>query len=90
MSLGDELLKLSLNGKKKAIDPATEAIRSGRMPTMNDVKRAIKVRDRYFNICLFVRLSLFQSLVKSLVMVTQHMDSLPSPSIAYIEPRISF
>lgn len=52
MSLGDELLKLSLNGKKKTVDPAIEAIRSGRMPTMNDVKRAIKVRNRHFSLCL--------------------------------------
>lgn len=45
MSLGDELLKLSLNGKKKVVDPATEAMRSGRMPTMGDVKKALKVRS---------------------------------------------
>ena len=44
MSLGDELMKLSLNnGQKKALDPATEAMRSGRVPTMSDVKKALKV-----------------------------------------------
>lgn len=43
MSLGDELMKLSLSGKKKGNDPVADASKQGKLPTLGEVKRSLKV-----------------------------------------------
>jgi meiosis-specific protein len=44
MSLGDDLMKLSLSGgKKKDVDPVANASKKGRLPTLGEVKRSLKV-----------------------------------------------
>ena len=50
MSLGNGLEKLPLDPKRRNIeDPVAKAIRSGKAPTVRDVKMSLKVR--YFIIC---------------------------------------
>lgn len=43
MSLGDDLMKLSISGKKRANDPVADATRKGKLPTLGEVKRSLKV-----------------------------------------------
>lgn len=47
MSLDADLAKLSLTGAKKAPDPVSDAMKNGRMPTLGEVKRSIKVCTSY-------------------------------------------
>lgn len=45
MTLGDDLENMSLNGgKRTARDPVAEAIKSGKAPTVGDVKKSLRVR----------------------------------------------
>lgn len=44
MTLGEDLMKLSLSGKKS--DPVAEATKDGRIPTLGEVKRSLKVGDK--------------------------------------------
>ena len=44
MSLGDDLMKLSLAGKRKNADPVSDATKRGHVPTLGEVKRSLKVR----------------------------------------------
>ncbi|KAI0344853.1 DNA-binding protein [Trametopsis cervina] len=41
MSLGDDLMKLSISGGKKS-DPVTDATKKGKVPTLGEVKRSLK------------------------------------------------
>lgn len=43
MSLGDSLNKMSLSADQRK-DPVSEAIKKGKIPTLRDVKRSVKVR----------------------------------------------
>ena len=43
MSLGDDLMKMSISGSRKAADPVADATRKGRVPTLGEVKRSLKV-----------------------------------------------
>lgn len=43
MSLDAELQNLSLSGAKKMRDPVSEAAAEGRVPTLGEVKRSLKV-----------------------------------------------
>lgn len=45
MSLGDDLMKLSISGKKKANDPVADATKKGKLPTLGEVKRSLKVTN---------------------------------------------
>ena len=45
MSLGDDLMKLSISGKKKGADPVADATKRGKLPTLGEVKRSLKVRS---------------------------------------------
>jgi meiosis-specific protein len=47
MSLGDDLMKLSISGGKRA-DPVSDATKKGKVPTLGEVKRSLKA-------CLFPR-----------------------------------
>ncbi|THH17110.1 hypothetical protein EW146_g3631 [Bondarzewia mesenterica] len=42
MSLGEDLLKLSLNGSKNSVDPVTEATKNGKLHTLGDVQKSLK------------------------------------------------
>ncbi|KAI0699230.1 HORMA domain-containing protein [Cytidiella melzeri] len=42
MSLGDDLMKLSLAGDAKRSDPVSNATKRGRVPTLGEVKRSLK------------------------------------------------
>ena len=42
MSLGDDLMKLSISGGKRA-DPVSDATKKGKIPTLGEVKRSLKV-----------------------------------------------
>lgn len=44
MSLGDELTKLSISGKRREreVDPVAEATKNGKVPTLGEVKRSLK------------------------------------------------
>lgn len=50
MSLGEDLLNLSLNGHKGLDDPVNEATRSGKLHTLGDVQKSIKVRTTCYPI----------------------------------------
>lgn len=45
MSLGDDLMNLSISGKKKTSDPVADATRKGKIPTLGEVKRSLKVSN---------------------------------------------
>ena len=42
MTLGDDLMKLSLSGKNS--DPVADATKKGKVPTLGEVKRSLKVK----------------------------------------------
>ncbi|KAA1469348.1 DNA-binding protein [Dentipellis sp. KUC8613] len=42
MSLGEDLMRMSLNGQKPAGDPVAEATRQGKAPTLGEVKLSLK------------------------------------------------
>ena len=42
MSLGEDLLKLSLTGSRKTEDPSLKNSMHGQKPTLGDVKRSLK------------------------------------------------
>ena len=42
MSLGADLMKLSISAKKETTDPVVAAARQGKVPTLGDVKRSLK------------------------------------------------
>ncbi|TFY66672.1 hypothetical protein EVG20_g4411 [Dentipellis fragilis] len=42
MSLGEDLMRMSLNGQKPAGDPVTEATKQGKAPTLGEVKMSLK------------------------------------------------
>lgn len=44
MSLGDDLMKLSISSKQKKSDPVSDATKKGNVPTLGEVKRSLKVR----------------------------------------------
>lgn len=41
-------MKLSISGKKKVGDPVADASKKGKLPTLGEVKRSLKVRLSYF------------------------------------------
>jgi hypothetical protein len=43
MSLGDGLQKMNLKGKNRRGDPVAEAAKKGKVPTLRDVKKSVKV-----------------------------------------------
>lgn len=43
MSLGEDLMKMSLKSSSKPADPAAEASKIGKTPTLGEVKRSLKV-----------------------------------------------
>ena len=45
MSLGEDMMNLSLAGSKKGCDPVADAMRNGKIPTLGEVKRSLKVRS---------------------------------------------
>lgn len=47
MSLGDQLSRMSLNLMDE--DPVVDALKSGKLPTLGDVKRSLKV---YLALCI--------------------------------------
>lgn len=60
MSLGKGLEKLPLGAKNRNIeDPVAKAIRSGKAPTVRDVKMSLKVS--YFYIVFIIILTQFRS-----------------------------
>lgn len=46
MTLDADLERLTLHGKKKTFDPVSDASKQGRVPTLGEVKKSLKVRDR--------------------------------------------
>ncbi|KAI0768437.1 HORMA domain-containing protein [Irpex lacteus] len=42
MSLGEDLMKLSINGRGKKPDPVSDASKKGKVPTLGEVKRSLK------------------------------------------------
>ena len=44
MTLGDEMMNLSLSGSRQVQDPVAEATKKGKVPTLGEVKRSLKVR----------------------------------------------
>ncbi|KAI0092965.1 HORMA domain-containing protein [Irpex rosettiformis] len=42
MSLGDDLMNLSISGRGKKSDPVSDATRKGKVPTLGEVKRSLK------------------------------------------------
>ena len=44
MTLGEDLMKLSISGLKQA-DPVANAYKQGKVPTLGEVKRSLKVGD---------------------------------------------
>lgn len=46
MTLGEDLMKMSLSGKKS--DPVIDATKKGKIPTLGEVKRSLKVRDHSY------------------------------------------
>ena len=50
MSLGDDLMKLSISGAQKTLDPVADATMKGKIPTLGEVKRSLKVSDRSLSI----------------------------------------
>ena len=55
MTLDADLERLSLH-VKKTFDPVTDASREGRVPTLGEVKKSLKVRDRRVMRCAHVDL----------------------------------
>ena len=53
MSLGEDLMKLSISGTKKAADPVSDATRKGRIPTLGEVKRSLKVISMFMHALLY-------------------------------------
>ena len=45
MSLGDDLMNLSISGRGKKSDPVSDATKKGKVPTLGEVKRSLKVRN---------------------------------------------
>lgn len=43
MSLGEDMMNLSLSGSKQSQDPVADATRRGKIPTLGEVKRSLKV-----------------------------------------------
>lgn len=43
MSLGEDMMNLSLSGTNKPSDPVADATRRGKIPTLGEVKRSLKV-----------------------------------------------
>ena len=48
LSLGDDLMKMSLCGSRKNVDPAGEASKNGKAPTLGEVQKSLKVRARVY------------------------------------------
>ena len=44
MTLGEDLANMSLSGTGKERDPVSEAVKKGKVPTLGEVKRSLKVR----------------------------------------------
>jgi hypothetical protein len=60
-------------------DPVSEALKKGKMPTLGEVKRSIKVRKtlRTGGIS-FTSIFGFQAMIKSLITTINQMENLPS------------
>ncbi|KAF7792377.1 hypothetical protein EIP86_003414 [Pleurotus ostreatoroseus] len=52
MTLGEDLMKLSISGPKQA-DPVANASKQGKVPTLGEVKRSLKVERRFATFKLF-------------------------------------
>ena len=77
MSLGDDLMNLSISGRGKKSDPVTDATKKGKVPTLGEVKRSLKVRSP-FVLNIEVLIHFLQTLVKTLINTISNMDALPS------------
>lgn len=79
MSLGEDLMRMSLKSSGRVADPAADASRKGKVPTLGEVQKSLKVRS--FMILVATVLNewcLVQQLIKTLIQATSHMESLPS------------
>ena len=43
MTLGEEMANMSLSSSRKEHDPVAEATKKGKLPTLGEVKRSLKV-----------------------------------------------
>ena len=78
MSLDDDLMKLSISGKKKGIDPVADATKRGKLPTLGEVKRSLKVNFPTHCVTYSLLYAPVQTLIKNLIQATTQMDALPS------------
>lgn len=78
MSLGEDLMKMSIQGSSGANDPAAEASKQGKVPTLGEVQKSLKVRFQNLVLRSWVHLSHIQQLIKTLIQATTHMETLPS------------
>lgn len=77
MTLGDDLMKMSLSDAQSSKDPVSAATKTGRVPTLGEVKKSLKVSVDSW-LFIYRQLMPLQSLVKNLIQVTTQMDPLPS------------
>ena len=77
MTLGEEMAKVSLSEIRKNYDPVSEATKKGRVPTLGEVKRSLKVKSP-FVLNIDVLIHFLQTLVKTLINTISNMDALPS------------
>jgi meiosis-specific protein len=81
MSLGEDIQRMSLNSEEgEGPDPVTQAAKQGKVPTLGEVKRSVKVCMRAFVVFIVLILATWQALVKRLIHATTQMDPLPSVS----------
>jgi len=72
-------MKMSLRGSRKNVDPAAEASKKGRIPTLGEVQKSLKVVHGYDHLFkVYAYGFLFQQLIKTLIQATTHMETLPS------------
>src|SRR5882762_7453447 len=80
MSLGEDLMRMSLKSPSGSVDPAAEASKKGKVPTLGEVQKSLKVRLSMLVTVIVLNLwcCLIQQLIKTLIQATSHMESLPS------------
>ncbi|KZT71267.1 HORMA-domain-containing protein [Daedalea quercina L-15889] len=82
MTLDADLERLSLHGRKKAFDPTADATKQGRVPTLGEVKRSLKVHSIIPYYSRHLTGKIVQSLIKNLIQATTQMDALPKRRFA--------
>lgn len=43
MSLGEDMMRMSLKPSSRGVDPAAEASKKGKVPTLGEVQKSLKV-----------------------------------------------